>query len=86
MKTKRLPNKYEKHFAWFPVWLTHGDKDSGRYAWLETVFWKNAYVGHGMGANIQAVSKRDHEYNQQLLFEMRMNPDRYGNDPYRSIE
>lgn len=86
MKTKRLPDRYTKRFAWFPVWLTHGNADRGKYAWLEFVYVKLVSVYGGSEARIQAISKRDHQYNQELLFEMNSNPDRYGDDPYRSIE
>lgn len=86
MKSKRLPPRYTKHFAWWPVWLTHGAHDCGRYAWFETIYWKQAESSFGSQASIQSISKRDHEYNKQLLFKMKTNPDRYGYDPFRGDE
>lgn len=81
---KRLPKTWTKKFAWLPVITTIGLNDIGSLIWLTTYYYK--FVGpdaYGEG-QVQILSKEDREYNEQMLFEIELNPDRFGTDPYRS--
>lgn len=77
MKTK-LPRTWTKKFAWLPVTTTHGAWDSGRRVWLESVYYR-----YGTQYITEYMTKSDYDYSKQMLVEIKQNPDRYGDDPYR---
>ena len=56
---------------------THGIHQAGHVVWLEFVY--RRWGGHYM----ETITVHDYDYNQQMLVEIRSNPDRFGTDPHR---
>lgn len=85
MKIK-LKREWTKRFAWRPVVTNTGPYDIGCILWLTTYYYRFEGANtHGNGF-VRIQSKTDMDNYYQMYNNIKADPKRFGNDPYRRWE